>query len=85
MARRKTFDVTAFKNYVNCILANDYISFEVKNGMAEALDHVLHETGNYRGFRYLESFNSEDPEFGIVKTEIGYYLSAKKAIRREYF
>ena len=85
MARRKTFNVDTFKKYVNDVLDNDNVPFEVKNGFAQALDHVLHETGNYNGFRYLDPYNGDDPEFGFVDTEVGYPLTAKKAIRRQYY
>jgi len=82
---RKTFNVQDFKNFINEVLVNDNLPFEVKNGYAMALDHVLHATGNYNGFRYVDPYNGDDPEFGFVDNEeTGYPLTAKKAIRRRY-
>jgi len=50
---RKTFDVSEFKDYVNSRLVLDYLSDDEKYGLFTALDHVLHETGNYKGFGYV--------------------------------
>ena len=51
---RKTFNVADFKELVNNILATTgEAEFQYRCGVIAALEHVLHETGNYRGFRYL--------------------------------
>jgi len=50
---RKTFDVSEFKDYVNSKLVLDYLSDDEKYGLITALDHILHETGNYKGFGYV--------------------------------
>ena len=50
---RKTFNVSEFKDYVNSKLVLDYLSNDEKYGLIAALDHVLHETGNYNGFMYV--------------------------------
>jgi hypothetical protein len=49
---RKTFDVLHFKEYVNSKLVLD-LSDDEKYGLITALDHILHETGNYKGFGYV--------------------------------
>lgn len=83
---RKTFDVQSFKDYVNEFLENENIPFAVKDGMISALDHVLHSTGNYKGFRYLDSYNGEDPEFGMIDDpETGFPINQRKTVRRQYF
>jgi hypothetical protein len=50
---RKTFNVSEFKDYVNSRLVLDSLSKEEKYGLIVALDHVLNETGNYKGFGYV--------------------------------
>ena len=51
---RKTFNVADFKELVNNTLATTGESeLQYRCGIIAALEHVLHETGNYRGFRYL--------------------------------
>lgn len=51
---RKTFKVDEFKNQINELLAGSTCSRDVRNGMMTALQVVLHDTGNYHGFRYLD-------------------------------
>ena len=60
MAKRKTFDVEAFRNQINSRLANSTCTPDIRMGYCMALEHVLHETGNYRGFNYLDA--SQVPE-----------------------
>jgi hypothetical protein len=50
---RKTFDVNQVVLKVNEMLAISTCSPEVRQGAMNVLETVLHETGNYRGFRYL--------------------------------
>ena len=50
---RKTFNVEYFKDYVNSKLVLDCVSDDEKYGLITALDHVLHETENYKGFGYV--------------------------------
>ena len=57
---RKTFNVDTFKDQINTILAGSVISADRREGFIAALELVLHETDNYRGYRYLLS--SEVPE-----------------------
>jgi hypothetical protein len=53
MAARKTFSVDELRLWVNDRLRSDYITSEHKHGLANALDHVLQKTGNYKGFGYV--------------------------------
>lgn len=57
---RKTFSVDTFKDQINNTLAFSLVSADRREGVIVALEYVLHETGNYRGYRYLLS--SEVPE-----------------------
>lgn len=57
MAKRKTFDVQELKEWVNERLALGHYSDREKYGMMNTLDHVLHATGNYKGFGYLDQYD----------------------------
>jgi hypothetical protein len=52
MPQRKTFNVDDFKQWVNERLTSEHLSVDHKRGLFNALDHVLHKTGNYKGFGY---------------------------------
>jgi hypothetical protein len=53
--KKKTFDVLAFKEYVNNQLArtDEHATEDFKSGLSVALGEVLHRTGNYNGFNHL--------------------------------
>jgi hypothetical protein len=56
MGKRKTISVEFFKEFVNKHLerTDDYAtSGDFKNGLCVALERVLHETGNYKGYGNL--------------------------------
>jgi hypothetical protein len=56
MAAKKTFNIDAFKATVNESLrvsGTDPETAGRRQGMMNALEHVLYTSGNYRGFRYL--------------------------------
>jgi hypothetical protein len=53
MAKRKTFDVQEFKEWVNARCLDAHFHVEHKHGLCNALDHVLLKTGNYKGFGYV--------------------------------
>jgi len=53
MAKRKTFEVDKFRNLINGMLAGSVCSAEERKSMLIILEHVLMETGNYNGYRYL--------------------------------
>lgn len=50
---RKTVDVESFKDMTNKILRISTVDPAMRKGWMAALEWVLHETNNYRGFRYL--------------------------------
>jgi len=50
---RKTFSVEEFTNRANDTLANTPLSEDFRRGIITALEHILFESDNYRGFRYL--------------------------------
>ena len=57
---RKTFDVITMIDDVNARNRKSVVSADVRNGWNSLLETLLHDTGNYAGFNYLEA--SEVPE-----------------------
>lgn len=58
---RKTVDVEVIRNRVNVMLAapdSSHCNAETRKGAAFILETVLHDTGNYAGFNYLDWMNS---------------------------
>ena len=52
---RKTADVQAIKQKANHYLASErFTTAEMRAGVASLLEVILHDTGNYKGFRYLD-------------------------------
>jgi len=56
MAKTKTFSVEKFKDYVNAQMkrTDTGMTNEVRDGLDLALNEVLHSTGNYHGFQYVD-------------------------------
>ena len=54
---RKTIEVERIKKRINADLANDAISEETKKHLGSLLVGILFETGNYRGFNFLDWIN----------------------------
>jgi hypothetical protein len=52
---RKTVQVSSVIEYVNNMLRNSFgaVTSEERLGMIDVLEQILHDTGNYRGYRYL--------------------------------
>jgi len=50
---RKTVSVEWLKTQVNASLRAKHTTVEERQGMISLMDRVLHETGNWRGFRHL--------------------------------
>lgn len=66
---RKTIDVAWIKERANTLFAQKYppsdkYSEEFRNGqragVAQLLTAILHETGNYKGFNYLDGSYEEE-------------------------
>ena len=64
MAReRKTFEVAEFRDAVNGMLRDSVDGAGmsgVREGLSAALERVLHDTGNYRGYSYLPGELTDD-------------------------
>ncbi len=50
---KKTFNVTEYRAMVNETLAKSTCSADMRQGMINVLENVLHITQNYKGFKYL--------------------------------
>lgn len=51
---RKTFNVSDLVDTVNAMLKNsDPDRADIRQGAMNVLEQVLHDSGNYKGFRYL--------------------------------
>lgn len=62
---RKTFSVEEFRASVNHFLQHskdDMVGN--RQGMATALESVLHASGNYKGFGYLNREDMADSDYG---------------------
>lgn len=55
MAKRQTFRVEDFKAYINKQLTrtDEGMTTKKREGLCMTLEHVLHETGNYKGYNDL--------------------------------
>ncbi len=70
---RKTFDVQEFKARVNTILDPKRcpeLSADNRVTAASLLASVLHDTGNYRGFQFLDVTHVTDDDGLIVDSII---------------
>ena len=54
MRAKKTIAVERVKNLVNAYLKGENSSTEGRRAVTALLEIILHETGNYNGFNYLE-------------------------------
>jgi hypothetical protein len=56
---RKTVEVGALLYRLNYFLASDRSNAEEREVMCQFVEGVLHDTGNYMGFRYLPNKHNE--------------------------
>jgi hypothetical protein len=79
---RKTFEVETFKNHVNTILDPmrcPTLTADDRMMAAALLATVLHDTGNYKGFRFLDVEYVTDDDGMIVES-----IVADESARRYY-
>ena len=71
--KRKTVDVEYMKSWVNTMLMGDDPKMrDFRLGIGMTLEEMLHRSGNYKGYRYLD----------LDKTPVGMPIDHS---RREYF
>jgi hypothetical protein len=54
---RKTYEIASLRNKVNSMIAHSHANACPKDGriaLFVLLESVLHDTGNYKGFQYLD-------------------------------
>ena len=66
---KKSFNVEQFRKEINECLAGSTCNADVRQGLINALESVLHKTGNYHGFRYLEQREVPEKELPGIYPE----------------
>lgn len=75
MKKRKTIDVKFMVDYANKQLArpeNETVTKAFKAGICVMIENILMETGNYKGFQFIENNNSELNTFGFYTRYYNY-------------
>jgi hypothetical protein len=80
---KKTIHVDELKQFANQLLANENLSEQEKLGVTHLIEHVLLNTGNYKGFNYLEWLNGGCKQYFIDK-ESNTEVKPQKYITKEY-
>ena len=71
---RKTIAVGTLLHRLNYFLANDRGTADEREIMISFVEGILHDTGNYRGYRYIDG---PDGEVDGLGTRRYYYVSSK--------
>ena len=86
---RKTIEVGTLLHRVNYFLASENSTAEEREVMCTFIEGVLHDTGNYRGFRYLDTdeiAGNGSRRFYFVSVKIDEdYEAAKALIEKHYY
>jgi len=76
--RRKTIEVRSLVSKLNGMLAAD-LSEEKREAVCGVIETVLHDTGNYSGFMYIDRYSTDPASKDAI--DRGDYLR----YRRRYF
>ena len=68
--KRKTVEVGTLLYRVNYFLKNDRSTADEREVMCTFIEGVLHDTGNYRGFKFLDVEHVTDDDGLIVDSII---------------
>lgn len=86
---RKTVEVGTLLHRVNYFLENDQGTAEEREVMCTFIEGVLHDTGNYEGFRYLDTdeiAGNGTRRFYFVSDKIQEdYEAAAELIEKHYY
>ena len=86
---RKTVEVGTLLHRVNYFLASDKSTADEREVMCTFIEGVLHDTGNYRGYRYLDTSEIEgngSRRYYFVSSKIDEdYEAAKALIEKLYY
>ena len=79
---RKTVAVLQMLEYANIQLArtDKFVTKEYKEGIVTMIEKILHDTGNYAGFSFVDNDDSDCGTLGYYSRQ--YYYSVN--MRREY-
>ena len=85
---RKTVEVGTLLHRVNYFLASENSTAEEREVMCTFIEGVLFDTGNYRGFRYLDTAEIEgngSRRFYFVSSKIDEDYEAAKALIEKHY
>jgi hypothetical protein len=88
---RKTVEVGTLLYRLNYFLKNDRGTAEEREIMIAFVEGILHDTGNYRGYRYIDGLDGEVDGLGsrryyFVSSKIqGDYDAAADLIAKHYY
>jgi hypothetical protein len=83
--RRKTMIVAEIKQFANEVLQSSKQDQEFRFGIITMVERILMDSGNYRGYRYLDTTElPEDVLPGVVTITEGEF-SFPDETRRSYF
>lgn len=86
---RKTIAVGTLLHRLNYFLANDKGTAEEREVMCQFVEGVLHDTGNYEGYRYLDTdeiAGNGTRRFYFVSDKIQEdYTAAAELIEKHYY
>jgi hypothetical protein len=74
--KRKTVDVGTILYRLNYFLKNDKGSVEEREVMCSFVEGILHDTGNYEGYRYLDAREYAGEAEGLGSRRF-YFVSSK--------
>jgi len=77
---RKTTSVRSMLDYANKMLkrSDEYATKEYKIGIICMLEEVLHATGNYKGFMFINNDDSECDTLGYYSRQYFYSGTVRK-------
>jgi len=73
---RKTIEVGTLLHRLNYFLKHDKGSVDEREVMCQFVEGVLHDTGNYEGYRYLDAQEYEGEVEGLGSRRF-YFVSSK--------
>ena len=86
---RKTIEVGTLLHRLNYFLANDRGTADEREIMISFVEGILHDTGNYRGYRYLDTDEIEgngSRRYYFVSSKIQEdYDAAADLIKKHYY
>ena len=65
---RKTIEVEAVLDYANTLLSHS-LNADERRGVMLITEEILHRTGNYRGFKYLDKFEVPEGELPGINVD----------------